>query len=85
MPNVERDVFLDNIQSEDEVLKELALVEQVAKQRGTAIAIGHPHDVTLSVLGEWMTSLPAKGIALAPISEIARRQALKTQQRAEAR
>jgi len=85
VPNVERDVFLDNIQSEDEVLKELALVEQVAKQRGTAIAIGHPHDVTLSVLGEWMTSLPAKGIALAPISEIARRQALKTQQRAEAR
>ena len=79
VPNVERDVFLDNIQSEDDVLKELALVEQVARQRGTAIAIGHPHDVALSVVSEWMSSLPAKGLVLAPLTEVARRQAMKTQ------
>jgi uncharacterized protein len=85
VPNVERDVFLDNIQSEDEVLKELALLEQTAKQRGTAVAIGHPHDVTLAVLSEWMTSLPEKGLVLAPLTEVVRRQAMKSQQRAEVR
>jgi polysaccharide deacetylase 2 family uncharacterized protein YibQ len=75
VPGVERDVFLDNVQGEDEVLQELARAEEIARQRGTAVAIGHPHDVTLAVLGEWLTSLPAKGLALAPVSEVVRRQA----------
>jgi polysaccharide deacetylase 2 family uncharacterized protein YibQ len=85
VPSVERDVFLDNIQAEDQVLMELTELERIARQRGTAVAIGHPHDVTLSVLHEWLTSLPEKGIALAPLTEIARRQAEKGQQRAEVR
>jgi uncharacterized protein len=84
VPHVERDVFLDNIQNEDDVLKELASLEQVARQRGSAIAIGHPHDVTLSVLTEWITSLPGKGLVLAPLTEVARRQVAERQQRAGA-
>jgi len=84
VPSVERDVFLDNIQAEDQVLMELNELERIAKQRGTAVAIGHPHDVTLSVLGEWITSLPEKGIALAPLTEVVRRQSEKGLQRAEA-
>ncbi len=83
VPVVERDVFLDNIQTPAEVFKELALVEETARQRGTVIAIGHPHEVTLTALSEWITSLPAKGFVLAPLSEVVRRQTARVQQRAE--
>ena len=34
---------------------------------------GGAHDVTLSTLDELMTSLPAKGLVLAPLTEVARR------------
>lgn len=74
VPTVERDVFLDNVQTEAEVRKELAHAEEIAHTRGTAIAIGHPHDVTLKTLRQWIATLPEKGIALAPVTEVARRQ-----------
>ncbi len=74
VPSVERDVFLDNVQTEAETRKELANVEQIARQRGTAIAIGHPHKTTIAVLRQWLATLPEKGIAVVPLTEVARRQ-----------
>lgn len=74
VPSVDRDVFLDNVQTEDEVWKELANAEQIARQRGTAIAIGHPHKTTIAVLREWMKTLSDKGIGIVPLTEVARRQ-----------
>lgn len=74
VPAVDRDVFLDNVQTEAKIREELAKAEQLALQRGTAIAIGHPHEVTIKVLREWLGTLPAKGIALVPLTEVARRQ-----------
>jgi polysaccharide deacetylase 2 family uncharacterized protein YibQ len=74
VPSVERDVFLDNVQSEANVRKELAAAEEIARRRGTAIAIGHPHKVTVAVLKQWLATLPEKGIAVVPLTEVARRQ-----------
>ncbi len=74
VPTVDRDVFLDNVQTEAEVRKELANVEQIARQRGSAIAIGHPHKTTITVLRQWLATLPEKGIAVVPLTEVARRQ-----------
>lgn len=45
-----RDVFLDNIDSEAEVIKQLKLAVETAKKKGFAIAIGHPKKSTMSVL-----------------------------------
>lgn len=75
VPFVERDVFIDNEQSVTAVLAQLAAAEKIARSRGSAVAIGHPHDATLEALGQWLPTLAGKGIALAPVTEILRRRA----------
>ena len=46
----------------------LTALEQRAQQTGAAIAIATPLPVTLTRLEQWAKTLPAKGIALAPLS-----------------
>ncbi len=60
-----RDVFLDPEAGSVETVKtQLALAERIARETGYVIAIGHPRPETLSVLGPWMTSAPARGFDL---------------------
>jgi hypothetical protein len=70
VPFAERDVFLDDEQTATAVDQQLKEVEAIAKKRGTAIAIGHPHDVTIAALTSWIASLPQKGIVLVPLTEV---------------
>lgn len=72
MPWVERDVFLDHVMFPAEVAKALARLEAVARRTGTAVAIGHPHDVTLNALERWLPELSRRGVTLAPLSAIVR-------------
>ncbi|SHN70191.1 divergent polysaccharide deacetylase family protein [Desulfovibrio litoralis] len=51
----QRQVFLDNQESVNYVLKQLALAEKVALHQGEAIAIGHPHASTLEALKIWQS------------------------------
>lgn len=69
-----RDVFLDDKQTAEEVTRELALLEHIARTQGVAVAIGHPHDVTLEILERWCKNL--KGIRLVHIRDAIR---LKTE------
>lgn len=78
VPFVERDVFIDNEQTVDAVLKQLSEAERIAKARGTAIAIGHPHDATREALLRWLPQIDARGIALVPVTEILRRRTSQT-------
>ena len=67
----QRDVFLDNNLNRAAILKQLRQAEGIAKERGHAIAIGHPHKETVAALKQWLkekdesvhvvtlTSLPA--------------------------
>ncbi len=71
-----RDVFLDDEQSAGAVATELAELEARARAQGIAIAIGHPHDVTLAALAQWTASAGARGFVLVPLSEAIR---LKTE------
>lgn len=75
VPYAERDVFLDNQLDLNAVQRQLALVENIARQRGHAVAIGHPHQVTVEALRRWLPTLDARGLALTPISAIAARRA----------
>jgi polysaccharide deacetylase 2 family uncharacterized protein YibQ len=70
IPFAERDVFLDDDQSATAVQQRLKDVETVARKRGTAIAIGHPHDATIDALIGWIAGLSAKGFVLVPLTEI---------------
>jgi uncharacterized protein len=74
VPHANRDVFLDNEQESGAVHEQLAKLEQVAQERGTAIGIGHPHDGTIAALADWLPTLQAKGFALVPVSAIVERR-----------
>jgi polysaccharide deacetylase 2 family uncharacterized protein YibQ len=70
VPYAVRDVFLDNVQTVEAVRAQLAEVEAIARRRGFAVAIGHPHDATVEALEPWLRSLAARGFVQVPISAI---------------
>jgi polysaccharide deacetylase 2 family uncharacterized protein YibQ len=73
VPHVARDVFLDDEVSEPAVDTMLRQLERVARERGYAVGIGHPHPVTLDALARWLPHLRERGFELVPISAIVRR------------
>ncbi|WP_374448257.1 divergent polysaccharide deacetylase family protein, partial [Stella sp.] len=72
VPFVARDVFLDNDQSADKVEQQLAETERVARRKGFAVAIGHPHAATRQALAAWLPQAERRGFQLVPISSLAR-------------
>jgi uncharacterized protein len=72
-----RDIFLDDTVSEAEVREQLADLVSEARRSGVAIAIGHPHDVTLRILAAWLAQ--DHGVTLVTVSDAIRR---KTERRA---
>jgi polysaccharide deacetylase 2 family uncharacterized protein YibQ len=76
-----RDIFLDDTVSDAAIRQQLAALVTVARTQGIAIAIGHPHDVTLKVLAAWLAQ--DQSVTLVPLSQAI---ALKSQlQRVAAR
>ena len=65
---ISRDIFLDNRQSVKYILSQLKKAVKIAKHRGYAIAIGHPHRATLKALSQAKDIL--KGIHLVYIDEL---------------
>ena len=53
IPNIKRDIFLDAVQSKENVLRQLRKAENIALVTGSAVAIGHPLPATLAGLKEW--------------------------------
>ena len=71
VPYAVRDIFLDNSQNEEDVMKQLLLLEKHALKRRTAVAIGHPHLTTINALKKWIPKAKEKGFVFVPISMIA--------------
>ena len=67
-----RDVFLDNQRDVAAIRAQLAKAEEIARETGSAVAIGHPYDATIQALSAWLPSLADKNIALVPISALAK-------------
>ena len=65
-----RDVFLDDDPQPDAVAAQLDTLAREAKRNGVAIAIGHPHDVTLTLLTDWLAQ--DHGVTLVPLDEAIR-------------
>ena len=53
---------------------QLKQTERIARRNGHAIAIGHPHDVTVEVLTDWIPKAQAAGFQLVPLSAIVRKR-----------
>ncbi len=77
VPYAERDVFLDNTPTVPEVTKQLAELERIARAKGAAVAIGHPHDGTIAALQQWIPQAKARGIVFVPVSAIVRENVAK--------
>lgn len=70
VPFAVRNVFLDNVNEKGAVLKQLSLLEKVARRSGFAVGIGHPRDGTIAALKEWLPTIERNGFSLVPISQI---------------
>ncbi|MBU0966062.1 MAG: divergent polysaccharide deacetylase family protein [Proteobacteria bacterium] len=65
----QRDIFLDNSQDPQQVVKQLDALISLARKRGSAIGIGHPHQATLDALKRYQKQLQDR-IQLVGISRL---------------
>ncbi len=72
LPHGARDVFLDNQDTPEFVMKALHDLERVAQKKGYAVAIGHPKTATINALREWLPTLEKKGFVLVPAGDVVR-------------
>lgn len=68
-----RDIFLDDVPGEEEVIRQLQALVREAKRTGVAIAIGHPRDATLTQLKKFLGK--DHGVKLVPLDEAMRLKA----------
>lgn len=59
-----RNVFLDDIETREAILRQIELAERDAAKEGSAIAIGHPHPATIAALEQALPQLKARGVRL---------------------
>jgi len=68
VPATRRDVFLDSDPSPEAVRSEFHRLLELARERGAAVGIGHPHDVTFEILEAEIPAARALGVEFVPIS-----------------
>jgi polysaccharide deacetylase 2 family uncharacterized protein YibQ len=73
VPAQRRDVFLDNEPTAAAVAQQFERLLEIARSRGSAVAIGHPHAATLAFLAAALPGLERAGIRLVPPSELVQR------------
>jgi polysaccharide deacetylase 2 family uncharacterized protein YibQ len=70
IPTLGRDVFLDDVLNFNAINDQFKRLIKIAKHRGTAVAIGHPHLITARYLAWALPKLDKEGIAIATVSGI---------------
>jgi polysaccharide deacetylase 2 family uncharacterized protein YibQ len=67
-----RDVFIDNSSDYEQICKTLDEVANIAREKGTVIAIGHARTNTIKALEEKIPELKEQGYQFVPISKVVR-------------
>jgi uncharacterized protein len=62
--------FLDDVTEVAAIRKQLELALRGAREKGEAVAIGHPHPATLRALREVLPQAQSQGVRLVPASEL---------------
>jgi polysaccharide deacetylase 2 family uncharacterized protein YibQ len=71
VPSAFRNVpFLDDVEQADAIQRQLELAFRGAREKGEALAIGHPHAATLAALRESLPRARAEGIELVRASAL---------------
>jgi len=76
VPAAERQVFLDTDPQLASIEEQFDRLLSVARQRGAALAIGHPHPATLEVLARRVPEARALGYEFVPVSFLLDRPAV---------
>lgn len=70
VPYLKRDVFLDNEHNKSYIKSQLSELIRIAKFRGKALGIGHPHPETIQVLTRELQELEKYGVKLVSLKEL---------------
>lgn len=70
LASVSRDVFLDDVRTEQAITTQLDTAIKLAHKQGSAVMIGHPYPQTLAVLERELPKLKARGIELIDIKQM---------------
>jgi len=70
IPTLKRDIFLDDDPSAEAIRSQIARLVKIAKIRGMALAIGHPHKTTLRSLQEEAAHFGEKGIEIVAVRDL---------------
>jgi polysaccharide deacetylase 2 family uncharacterized protein YibQ len=70
MKSGSRNVFLDNVQEVGAIRVQLLQAAQIARKRGYAIAICHPHKATIEALTRVLPELRTEGITFVKLSQV---------------
>jgi len=74
IPTLTRNVFLDNLQTHEDIDREFQRLLQIASEKGFATGIGHPYEATLEYLEKAIPTLTQLNIELVSVSEMIRLQ-----------
>jgi uncharacterized protein len=70
VPALRRDVFLDGDSSPEAIEREWRRLVARARERGSALGIGHPHAATLELLERVLPELAGAGVQLVPLTTL---------------
>ncbi len=67
-----RDVFLDNSPDREKIIQGLIMTGEIARNKGTAVAIGHARTNTLKILEEKLPEMLKEGYRFVPVTKLTR-------------
>lgn len=73
-----RDIFLDHVVNAEAIRKQFKRLIWQAQRHGSALAIGHPHPQTLTVLEQELPQLAQLGVKLVPVSQLIRHRSQRS-------
>ncbi len=65
-----RNIFLDNVREIEAINRQFDKLVAIARDRGNALAIGHPYPETLEVLERRLPGLASSGVELVSLSKL---------------
>lgn len=74
IPGIRRNVFLDNEPNEKDIALQFDRLVALAREQGTALAIGHPYPQTLALLEKRLPQLARQNVRLVSVRELIERQ-----------